>query len=106
MDHLVRYPHKRYKKPSIRPPKKPWIARPRIACTSGSLSGLVAATQAGLGLMAHSRKLIPQGLIERAPVEGMPELGDLEFVMLRTRRSSQAPVAELSAMILAKGENF
>ena len=56
--------------------------------------------------MAHSRKLIPQGLIERAPVEGMPELGDLEFVMLRTRRSSQAPVAELSAMILAKGEEF
>ncbi len=80
----------------------PW----RIACTSGSLSGLVAATQAGLGLMAHSRKLIPPGLIERAAVEGMPELGDLEFVMLRTRRSSQAPVAELSAMILAKGENF
>jgi DNA-binding transcriptional LysR family regulator len=80
----------------------PW----RIACTSGSLSGLVAATQAGLGYMAHSRKLIPHGLVERAPAGGMPELGDLEFVMLRTRRSSQAPVAELSAMIQAKGENF
>lgn len=80
----------------------PW----RIACTSGSLSGLVAATEAGLGYMAHSRKLIPKGLVERAPVEGMPTLGDLEFVMLRTRRSSQAPVAELSAAIWAKGEKF
>ncbi len=80
----------------------PW----RIACTSGSLSGLVAAAQAGLGYMAHSRKLIPKGLIERPPVEGMPTLGDLEFVMLRTRRSSQAPVAELSAAIWAKGEKF
>jgi DNA-binding transcriptional LysR family regulator len=80
----------------------PW----RIACTSGSLSGLVAATQAGLGFMAHSRKLIPHGLIERPPVAGMPTLGDLEFVMLRTRRRSQAPVAELSAAILAKGEKF
>ena len=80
----------------------PW----RIACTSGSLSGLVAATQAGLGYMAHSRKLIPAGLVERAPTGGMPELGDLEFVMLRTHRRSAAPVAELSAAILAKGEKF
>ncbi len=80
----------------------PW----RIACTSGSLSGLVAATQAGLGFMAHSRKLIPPGLIERAPVDGMPEMGDLEFVILRTQRRSQAPVAELSAAIVAKGEKF
>jgi hypothetical protein len=66
----------------------------------------VAAAQAGLGYMAHSRKLIPKGLVERAPREGMPPLGDLEFVMLRARRSSPAAVAELSAAILAKGQNF
>ncbi|MEJ0093722.1 MAG: LysR family transcriptional regulator [Methylocella sp.] len=80
----------------------PW----RIACTSGSLSGLVAATQAGLGFMAHSRKLIPAGLVERPPLKGMPTLGELEFVILRARRNSQAPVAELSAAIRAKGEKF
>ena len=80
----------------------PW----RIACTSGSLSGLVAAAQAGLGYMAHARKLIPKGLVERPPRQGMPALGDLEFVMLRARRSSPAAVAELSAAILTKGKNF
>ncbi|ACK49091.1 transcriptional regulator, LysR family [Methylocella silvestris BL2] len=78
----------------------------RIACTSGSLSGLVAAAEAGLGFMAHSRKLIPKGLIERAPREGMPPLGELEFVMLRSRRSAQPAVAELSAAIAVKGEKF
>lgn len=31
----------------------------RIACTSGSLNGLIAAARAGLGVMAHSRRLVP-----------------------------------------------
>jgi DNA-binding transcriptional LysR family regulator len=80
----------------------PW----RIACTSGSLSGLVAAAQAGLGFMAHSRKLIPRGLVERPPLKGLSSLGELEFVILRGRKNSQAPVAELSAAIRAKAEKF
>jgi hypothetical protein len=50
--------------------------------------------------------LIPKGLIERAPDAGLPALGDIEFVMPRTRRSSGVPVAELSAAMLAKGETF
>ncbi len=80
----------------------PW----RIACTSGSLSGLVAAAQAGLGVMAHSRKLIPKGLTERPPGAHLPRLGEVEFVLLRARRGVRAPVAELSAAILAKAEHF
>lgn len=32
----------------------------RVVCTSGSLNGLVAAARAGLGVMAHSRGLIPR----------------------------------------------
>ena len=51
--------------------------------------------------------MIPKGLIERTPVADLPAaLGDVEFVMLRTRRSSGAPAAELSAAMLAKGETF
>ncbi|WP_026606140.1 LysR family transcriptional regulator [Methylocapsa acidiphila] len=90
----------------------PW----RIACTSGSLSGLVAAAQAGLGIMAHSRKLLPKGLIECQPGPGLvgenlfrqtlPGLGDVEFVLLRARQSSAAPAAELAAAIYAKAEGF
>lgn len=78
----------------------------RIACTSGSLSGLVAATQAGFGVMAHSRKLLPKGLVECAPNLQLPALGDVEFVLLRARRGSRAPVGELSAAIRSKAEHF
>jgi DNA-binding transcriptional LysR family regulator len=80
----------------------PW----RIACTSGSLSGLVAAAQAGLGIMAHSRKLIPKGLIEYESSQHLPSLGDLEFVLLRSRKTVRAPVAELCATIIEKAEHF
>lgn len=78
----------------------------RIACTSGSLSGLVAAAKGGLGVMAHSRKLIPEGLIQYPASQQLPNLGGLDFVLLRSRRGARGPVAELSAAILAKAEQF
>jgi DNA-binding transcriptional LysR family regulator len=77
---------------------RPW----RIAGTSGSLSGVVAAVRAGLGIMAHSRKFIPEGLVEIAPDHGLPKLDPIEFVLLRARRAARGPVAELCAAILAK----
>ncbi|RUO99372.1 LysR substrate-binding domain-containing protein [Hyphomicrobium sp.] len=80
----------------------PW----RIACTSGSLSGLVAATRAGLGVMAHSRRLMPKGLHECADTRRLPKLGDVEFVLLRPRRGARAPVSELSAAIVERAEQF
>jgi DNA-binding transcriptional LysR family regulator len=80
----------------------PW----RIACTSGSLSGLVAAAQAGLGVLAHSRKLMPKGLIECKETRQLPKIGDVEFVLLRTRRGARSPVSELSAAIVEKADHF
>ncbi|GAA3486642.1 MULTISPECIES: LysR substrate-binding domain-containing protein [Streptomyces] len=62
----------------------------RIACTSGSLSGLVAAARAGLGVMAHTRGLVPPGLEPVASRSGLPELGGVEFVLLRGRRRGAA----------------
>ncbi|GHA13760.1 LysR family transcriptional regulator [Streptomyces spiroverticillatus] len=62
----------------------------RIACTSGSLSGLVAAARAGLGVMAHTRGLVPPGLEPVAARGGLPELGEVEFVLLHGRRRGAA----------------
>ena len=79
----------------------PW----RVACTSDSLSGIVAACGAGLGIATLARKLIPPGLRELRPDEldgCLPPLGSLDFILLRSARSAQAPAAELSAAILAK----
>ncbi|MFI5765479.1 MULTISPECIES: LysR substrate-binding domain-containing protein [unclassified Streptomyces] len=71
---------------------RPW----RIACTSGSLSGLIAAARAGLGVMAHTRGLIPPGLVR---VSGLPDLGPVEFALVRGPRGSAAAEALAGAIL-------
>lgn len=71
----------------------------RIAFTSGSLSALTAAARAGLGLMPHSIRLMPQGLAVMAPQRGLPKLPDIEFVIFAP--GGRNPVVEaLTAVIL------
>ncbi|MFE9647544.1 LysR substrate-binding domain-containing protein [Streptomyces sp. NPDC006365] len=65
---------------------RPW----RIACTSGSLSGLIAAARAGLGVMAHSQGLIPPGLVRLPPRAALPELGRVDFVLTQATRHTPA----------------
>ncbi|GAB3012333.1 LysR substrate-binding domain-containing protein [Streptomyces pseudoechinosporeus] len=65
---------------------RPW----RIACTSGSLSGLIAAARAGLGVMAHSQGLIPPGLVRVPPRAALPELGKVDFVLTHATRHTPA----------------
>ncbi|MFK0252496.1 LysR family transcriptional regulator [Streptomyces sp. NPDC090445] len=74
----------------------------RIACTSGSLNGLIAAARAGLGVMAHTRGLIPPGL---ARVPGLPDLGSVDFALLRGERVS-APAEALAAAILSGADRL
>ncbi|MFB7217733.1 LysR substrate-binding domain-containing protein [Streptomyces sp. NPDC002596] len=80
----------------------------RVACTSTSLSGLVAAAHAGLGVMAHTRGLIPPGLTPVPARAGLPELGDVDFVLLHGRRRDAAQDAAdaLATAILAGGDRL
>ena len=75
----------------------------RIACTAGSFSGLHSAARAGLGVTAHTRSLIPGGLVELPPEAGLPELGEVEFVLLARGRGESGPGAALARAILAAG---
>ncbi|MCE3556483.1 LysR family transcriptional regulator [Pseudonocardia sp. RS11V-5] len=72
---------------------RPW----RMACTSGSLSGLRAAALAGLGVVAHAETLIPAGLV---PVAGLPRLGEFDFTLQTGRRALTAPAEALAGAIL------
>jgi DNA-binding transcriptional LysR family regulator len=84
---------------------RPW----RVACTSGSLSGLVAAARAGLGVMAHARGLVPAGLVRLpAPAASLPDLGGVDFVLLHGRRYARAREAAdaLSAALLTGGDRL
>ncbi|MDH6223715.1 MULTISPECIES: LysR substrate-binding domain-containing protein [Streptomyces] len=80
----------------------------RIACTSGSLNGLIAAARAGLGVMPHSRGLIPPGLVRAPERAGLPELGRVDFVLLHGHRPGRAAGAAraLAAAVLAGGERL
>ncbi|PTM99899.1 LysR substrate-binding domain-containing protein [Streptomyces sp. VMFN-G11Ma] len=83
---------------------RPW----RIACTSGSLSALIAAARAGLGVMAHSRGLIPPGLTRVPTRFALPELAPVDFVLIHGRRPGTAQEAAnaLAATILAGGDRL
>ncbi|MFI8519691.1 LysR substrate-binding domain-containing protein [Streptomyces sp. NPDC085481] len=83
---------------------RPW----RISCTSSSLSANVAAARAGLGVMAHTRGLVPPGLVEVPARAGLPELGSVDFVLRKGRRrgSTQEAADALAAAILAGGDRL
>lgn len=77
---------------------RPW----RMACTSGSLSGLRAAALAGLGVLAHAGTLVPDGL-ERLPARaGLPDLGPVEVVLAHGRRRTD-PAEALARSIRDAG---
>ena len=80
----------------------------RIACTSTSLSGLVAAARAGLGVMAHSRGLVPPGLAPLPARSGLPDLGGVDFVLLHGRHRGRAQEAAeaLASAILAGADRL
>jgi DNA-binding transcriptional LysR family regulator len=78
----------------------------RIACTSGSLSGLRAACIAGLGVTVHARGLIPEGLIELPNSSHLPPLGGVDFVVLGARTGLRGPAAALAQAILANGDRL
>ncbi|MEU1597356.1 LysR substrate-binding domain-containing protein [Streptomyces sp. NPDC005708] len=80
----------------------------RIVCTSGSLNGLIAAARAGLGVMAHSRGLVPPGLVRVPERAGLPDLGEVDFVLVHGERPGPARHAAeaLSSAILAGGDRL
>lgn len=80
----------------------------RITCTSGSLNGLIAATRAGLGVMAHTKGMIPPGLVTIQPRAGLPELGGVDFVLVygQRDRAARGPADALADAILAGGDRL
>jgi DNA-binding transcriptional LysR family regulator len=73
----------------------------RIVCTSGSLNGLRAAALAGLGVVVFARSLIPAGLVELPPGHGLPDPGEVEFILTARRSALRGPTAALSEAIQA-----
>lgn len=78
----------------------PW----RLACSSGSLSGLRAAALAGLGFAAHAARLIPPGLVPVPAGAGLPALGRTEFVVIGP--GGHHPAAALEEALLSASDRI
>jgi DNA-binding transcriptional LysR family regulator len=76
----------------------------RVACTSGSLTGLRAAAEAGLGVAPHSAQLIPPGLVALTPSAVLPELGQIEFVVIGSGGHHSAAAALVEAILASTAE--
>ncbi len=70
----------------------------RVAFTSASLTGLTAAARAGVGVMPHSARLIPQGLAVLTQA-GLPPLPVLEFVVIGPGGNNPAADALTTAIL-------
>ncbi len=73
----------------------------RIVCTCGSLSGLTAAARAGMGVLVQPRSMAPAGLREIAPGR-LPDLEDIEFVLVPRRGADAVLVEAVSSLITAR----
>jgi DNA-binding transcriptional LysR family regulator len=69
----------------------------RILCTSSSFSGLNAAALAGLGVTVQGDGFVPAGLIV---LPGLPDLGQIEFVIAGPGRMLRGPADALATAIL------
>ncbi|WP_433733688.1 LysR family transcriptional regulator [Nocardia sp. CA-129566] len=77
----------------------------RVTCTSDSQLGLRAAVLAGLGVIVHAGTLLPDGLVV-LPAHRLPDLGELEFVLMRRHARPSPPQQALCDAITASARRF
>ena len=80
-----------------------------IACSSETLAGLWAGARAGLGVMAQSRLLIeaPHAeLVEVPTLALLPELGEVDFVVLGRSAKLSGAISTLASLIAEKGPDL
>ncbi|MFE3003325.1 LysR substrate-binding domain-containing protein [Nocardia sp. NPDC059246] len=75
--------------------------RYRVVCTARGVNAVLAATRAGLGVAIFARSLLPQDLVELSSAAGLPELGELDLVLVTNLSAPAEPVEALTSTILA-----
>ena len=75
----------------------------RVTCTVRGVLGVVAAARAGLGVAIFARSLVPDDLVELRNSPVLPDLGEIDLVLLANDRSATQASQALTASILASG---
>ena len=75
----------------------------RVTCTVRGVNGVLAAVRAGLGVGIFARTLRPSDLIELPASSSLPDLGDIDFVLLTGPRAPGEAADALTSAILSGG---
>ena len=68
----------------------------RITCTVRGVNGVLAAARAGLGVAIFARSLMPDDLVELPASAELPELGEIDLVLLTNPRAATEPAEALT----------
>ena len=75
--------------------RRPWV----VVAECANLLGLLAATEAGIGVMALGRNFIPRGFAEIPPQVRLPPLGTLDYVIDRRPGRSDPAVSAFADVL-------
>ncbi|HIZ34952.1 MAG TPA: LysR family transcriptional regulator [Candidatus Ruania gallistercoris] len=74
----------------------------RVTCTTREINGMLAAVRAGLGITVLAQSLVPTDLVVMPASSGLPELGDVDMVLVDNPNAPRDPVEALTAAILGR----
>jgi DNA-binding transcriptional LysR family regulator len=74
----------------------------RITCNVREVNGVLAAVRAGIGVAVFPQSLIPPDLAKVSANYGLPEMGDVDFMLLDNPGAPREPVEALAAAIMSR----
>lgn len=75
----------------------------RITCNTRDVNGVMAAVRAGMGVAVFPFSLIPSDLIKVSNRFSLPELGDVDYVLVANPGAAREPVEALTSAIMSRG---
>jgi hypothetical protein len=75
--------------------RRQWV----VVAQCANLLGLLAAAEAGLGVMALGRNFVPPGYMEVPSAAGLPPLGTLDYVIDRRPECSDPAVDAFAGVL-------
>ena len=75
----------------------------RITCNTRDVNGMLAAVRAGIGVAAFPHSLIPSDLVKVSNRFSLPELVDVDYVLMANPTAAKEPVQALMSAIMSRG---
>jgi DNA-binding transcriptional LysR family regulator len=75
----------------------------RITCNTRDVNGMLAAVRAGMGVAAFPFSLIPSDLVKVSRRFSLPDLGDVDYVLVANPAAPREAVDALTTAIMSRG---